>query len=38
MGGLSPAVSLGLVAVAAGVGNALGTVLGSWLRTRGARG
>ncbi|MDF3292865.1 MFS transporter [Streptomyces silvisoli] len=33
-GGLSPAVALGLVAVAAGGGNALGNVLGAWLRTR----
>ncbi len=34
VGGLSPAFSLGLVAVAAGGGNAFGNVLGSWLRTR----
>lgn len=33
--GLTPAVSLGMVAVAAGGGNALGTVLGSWLKARG---
>ncbi|MFC0600040.1 MFS transporter [Streptomyces palmae] len=35
IGGLSPEVSLGLVAVAAGVGNALGTAVGAWLRSRG---
>ncbi|AXI78177.1 MFS transporter [Peterkaempfera bronchialis] len=35
VGGLHPGVALGLVAVAAGIGNALGSVLGSWLRTRG---
>ncbi|POX39488.1 MFS transporter [Streptomyces sp. Ru73] len=35
LGGLSPAVSLGLVAVAAGAGNALGTAVGAWLRARG---
>ncbi|MFJ9841997.1 MFS transporter [Kitasatospora sp. NPDC101155] len=35
IGGLRPTVALGLVALAAGVGNALGSVLGSWLRTRG---
>ncbi|WP_413230306.1 MFS transporter [Kitasatospora herbaricolor] len=34
IGGLEPTVALGLVAVAAGAGNALGSVLGSWLRTR----
>ncbi|WP_435796497.1 MFS transporter [Kitasatospora indigofera] len=34
IGGLQPTVALGLVAVAAGTGNALGSVLGSWLRTR----
>ncbi|GGV17716.1 MFS transporter [Kitasatospora herbaricolor] len=34
IGGLQPTVALGLVAVAAGAGNALGSVLGSWLRTR----
>ncbi|MDT3398904.1 MFS transporter [Streptomyces sp. B1866] len=33
--GLSPEFSLGLVAIAAGGGNALGTALGSWLRARG---
>ncbi|WP_079132670.1 MFS transporter [Streptomyces nanshensis] len=33
--GLSGAFSLGLVAVAAGGGNALGTAIGSWLRARG---
>ncbi|OEV04897.1 hypothetical protein AN216_05200 [Streptomyces oceani] len=32
--GLSAAVSLGLVAVGAGTGNALGTALGAWLRDR----
>ncbi|WP_408607429.1 MFS transporter [Kitasatospora mediocidica] len=36
VGGLAPTAALGLVAVAAGVGNALGSVLGSWLRTRGS--
>lgn len=35
LGGLGPAVSLGLVAVAAGTGNALGTAIGAWLRARG---
>ncbi|WP_280724550.1 MFS transporter [Kitasatospora sp. MAA4] len=35
VGGLAPTAALGLVAVAAGVGNALGSVFGSWLRTRG---
>nr|WP_052863650.1 MFS transporter [Streptomyces niger] len=35
LGGLSPAASLGLVAVAAGAGNALGTAIGAWLRARG---
>ncbi|WP_229852350.1 MFS transporter [Streptomyces albospinus] len=34
LGGLDPAVSLGLVAVAAGAGNALGTALGAWLKAR----
>jgi MFS family permease len=34
LGGLSAAFSLGVVAVAAGVGNAFGTALGSWLRAR----
>ncbi len=34
VGGLSPAFSLGLVAVAAGGGNAFGNVLGAWLRSR----
>lgn len=34
MTGQSAAVSLGTVAVAAGVGNALGTAVGSWLRSR----
>ncbi|MGW1378715.1 MFS transporter [Streptomyces sp. NPDC002446] len=35
LGGLGPAASLGLVAVAAGVGNALGTAVGAWLKARG---
>ncbi|MFI6156140.1 MFS transporter [Kitasatospora sp. NPDC051170] len=35
IGGLRPTLALGLVALAAGMGNALGSVLGSWLRTRG---
>lgn len=35
VGGLSPEFSLGLVAVAAGGGNALGTAIGAWLRARG---
>ncbi|QKV94344.1 MFS transporter [Streptomyces sp. NA02950] len=35
VGGLSPELSLGLVAVAAGGGNALGTAIGAWLRARG---
>ncbi|MFF4606854.1 MFS transporter [Streptomyces sp. NPDC001339] len=35
LGGLGPAVSLGLVAVAAGTGNALGTAVGAWLKARG---
>jgi MFS family permease len=34
LGGLSAAFSLGVVAVAAGAGNAFGTALGSWLRAR----
>ncbi|MGW3043469.1 MFS transporter [Kitasatospora sp. NPDC001159] len=34
IGGLEPTLALGLVALAAGTGNALGSVLGSWLRTR----
>ena len=34
MTGQSAAVSLGMVAVAAGTGNALGTAVGSWLRAR----
>lgn len=33
--GLSPEVSLGVVAVAAGLGNAVGTAIGAWLRARG---
>src|SRR5690606_22137758 len=32
--GISGAVSLGLVAVAAGGGNALGTAIGAWLKAR----
>ncbi|WP_408646730.1 MFS transporter [Streptomyces carminius] len=35
LSGLDPMVSLGVVAVAAGGGNALGTALGAWLRDRG---
>ncbi|MFE7188261.1 MFS transporter [Kitasatospora sp. NPDC057541] len=35
VGGLQPTLALGLVALAAGTGNALGSVLGSWLRPRG---
>ncbi|GAA0449833.1 MFS transporter [Streptomyces sp. NPDC046215] len=35
IGGLSPAFSLGVVAVAAGAGNALGTAIGALLRSRG---
>ncbi len=35
LGGLSPAFSLGVVAVAAGTGNALGTAIGALLRSRG---
>ncbi|MGR3939456.1 MFS transporter [Streptomyces sp. BRA346] len=35
VGGLSPELSLGLVVVAAGGGNALGTAIGAWLRARG---
>jgi MFS family permease len=34
VGGLSAAFSLGLVAVAAGGGNAFGNLLGAWLRSR----
>ncbi|WP_442816561.1 MFS transporter [Streptomyces sp. NBC_01304] len=34
MSGQSAAVSLGIVGVAAGAGNALGTAVGAWLRTR----
>ncbi|MET9829545.1 MFS transporter [Streptomyces sp. NPDC006385] len=34
MSGQSAAVSLGIVAVAAGTGNALGTAVGAWLRSR----
>ncbi len=35
LAGQSAAISLGIVGVAAGVGNALGTAMGSWLRARG---
>lgn len=35
LGGLGPEISLGLAAVCAGGGNALGTAIGAWLRTRG---
>lgn len=35
LSGLTAAFSLGMVAVAAGTGNALGTALGAWLRDRG---
>ncbi len=35
VGGLSPQLSLGVAAVAAGAGNALGTALGAWLKARG---
>ncbi|WP_432013707.1 MFS transporter [Streptomyces cucumeris] len=35
VGGLGPELSLALVAVAAGGGNALGTAIGAWLRARG---
>ncbi len=34
LGGQSAAVSLGMVAVAAGTGNALGTAVGAWLKQR----
>jgi MFS family permease len=34
LGGRTAAVSLGLVAVAAGVGNALGTTVGAWVKSR----
>ncbi|MFB6892935.1 MFS transporter [Kitasatospora sp. NPDC056327] len=34
VGGLQPTLALGLVALAAGTGNALGSALGAWLRTR----
>lgn len=34
LGGLTPAMSLGVAVAAAGVGNGLGTALGSWLKTR----
>ncbi|MBY8882478.1 MFS transporter [Streptomyces sp. PLK6-54] len=35
LGGLTPAESLGVAVIAAGVGNALGTALGAWLKARG---
>ncbi|MFB7531478.1 MFS transporter [Streptomyces sp. NPDC056178] len=35
LSGQSAAVSLGIVGVAAGAGNAIGTAVGSWLRARG---
>ncbi|MFB7913911.1 MFS transporter [Streptomyces sp. NPDC056061] len=35
LAGQNAAVSLGIVGVAAGIGNALGTAIGSWLRSRG---
>ncbi|MFI1018110.1 MFS transporter [Streptomyces sp. NPDC020965] len=35
LAGQSAAVSLGIVGVAAGLGNALGTTVGAWLRARG---
>jgi MFS family permease len=35
LGGLTPAMSLGVAVAAAGVGNALGTALGAWLKARG---
>ncbi len=35
LAGQSAAISLGIVGVAAGAGNALGTAVGSWLRARG---
>ncbi|GAA1407244.1 hypothetical protein GCM10009639_55780 [Kitasatospora putterlickiae] len=34
-GSLRPTLALGLVALAAGTGNALGSLLGAWLRPRG---
>jgi hypothetical protein len=34
-GGLHPTAALGLVAAAIGLGNALGTALGAWLKARG---
>jgi len=34
MSGQSAAVSLGIVAAAAGIGNAIGTAVGAWLRSR----
>ncbi|REK90732.1 MFS transporter [Streptomyces inhibens] len=35
LGGLGPAASLGLVVGAAGIGGALGTAVGAWLKARG---
>ncbi|MEW2545896.1 MFS transporter [Streptomyces sp. NPDC047002] len=35
LSGLNAAVSLGLVGVSAGAGNAIGTAVGAWLRSRG---
>nr|WP_307795230.1 MFS transporter [Actinacidiphila acididurans] len=35
LGGLTPAMSLGVAVTAAGVGNGLGTALGAWLKARG---
>lgn len=35
IGGLQPTLALGVVALAAGTGNAIGSALGSWLRPRG---
>jgi len=35
LGGLTPAMSLGVAVTAAGIGNGLGTALGAWLKSRG---
>lgn len=35
LGGLTPAMSLGVAVAAAGIGNGLGTALGAWLKARG---
>ncbi|WP_370151277.1 MFS transporter [Streptacidiphilus sp. EB129] len=35
LGGLKPTVALGIAAAALAIGNALGTALGSWVRSRG---